>query len=66
MNSIDSKNLIKELIIANNITSESDLLGTYDLTQEQISKVIDWLIEDNFIVLGKPNVAGRTFTINKD
>lgn len=66
MNTLEAKNLIKQLIISNNITSEAGLLSSCDLSQQHISKVIDWLLEDGFITIDKHNVAGRTFTINKD
>lgn len=66
MNSRDAKELIKQTIIDQQITSVSGLIGKVDLDPESIHDVVSWLIDDGFIIKTGENVAGITFRLSKD
>lgn len=66
MNSRDAKELIKQTIIDQKITSVSGLIGKVDLDPESIHDVVSWLIDDGFIIKTGENVAGITFRLSKD
>ena len=66
MNSRNAKELIKQTIIDQQITSVSGLIGKVDLDSESIHDVVSWLIDDGFIIKTGENVAGITFRLSKD